>query len=457
MSGPTSRAPLRRVLGPATAFLVGLGVAIGSGIFRNPSLVATLGSPVWILFAWSLGGLFVLASGLVSAELSTRYPEAGGEYVYLREAYGPFVAFFFGWGYTVFIIGGGAATIGAACGEAWVALLGLDRSLAKPCAAATVGGIVAINALGVRAGAGLQNGLTLLKVTALIGVAGVAVAFGDGGTDWRLGWSAGEGTADTGLGLALLGVLPPVLWAYEGTTDAVKLAEEIEDPQRALPRALVGSALALTVLFVGLNAAYLVALDPATLAASDVPAPDAVVAALFGPDAQRLMTAVSLVVFMGSLSATVLATVRVTFALARDGLAPGVLARVSGQQAPVPALLTVGTIAVGIALMGDFEEILAVYFLAAAILFGLAYASLLVFRARDRRAGGAPPGVFRAPGGPAIAVALILVQLAMAAKIVVDLPEQSLSTLGLLGAVAVVYAVWRHAGSGGDTGSGNAA
>ncbi|MCH7871589.1 MAG: amino acid permease, partial [Planctomycetes bacterium] len=110
--------PLKRIIGTPTALLLGMGVAIGSGIFRTPGEVAGyLQSPWIIMLAWLLGGSVTLAQGMITAELSTRFPKAGGEYVYLREAFGEFAAFFFGWSYTIFILGGAAATIGRAFGD----------------------------------------------------------------------------------------------------------------------------------------------------------------------------------------------------------------------------------------------------------------------------------------------------------------------------------------------------
>lgn len=444
---PTSKAKsqgpgLARVLGPVTAFLVGLGVAIGSGVLRSPPIVAQqLGSPVWIMGAWLFGGVFILASSLVSAELATRHPEAGGEYVYLREAYGDFVAFFFGWGYSIFIIGGGAATIAAAAGEALASLLGTSGDSARPLAAICVIAIVGVNAVGLKAGAGLQNILTASKILALFVIAGAALLFGGGQTGWSAPLSI---PAETSLSAALVAGFLPVLWAYQGTTDAVKLAEEVEDPQRALPRALVGSALSLTALFLFVNFAFLKVLGTEGLQASVFPANE-VMQILVGDVGQRLMTALSLIIFLGALSATVLATVRVTFALARDGLTFGVLAKMSKNQAPVPALLSVGVIAVVFTLARGFAQILNIYFLAAAVLFGLAYASLIVFRIRDRRSCKTPPGVFRCPMGPALAGLLIVVQLGMAALIVVEHPTDSLYTLGLLAGVAGFYGVWKKA------------
>lgn len=429
---------LRRALGPVTAFLIGLGVAIGSGIFRTPSLAAaSLGSPLAIVGVWCAGGVFVLFSGLLSAELATRFPEAGGEYVYLREAYGELVAFFFGWGYTVFIIGGGAATIAAACGEASAELFGLDQSYARWCGAGALVLVTGVNMIGLAAGAWMQNILTATKILAIIGVSIAAFTFGDGASDW----TAPIVTTERTLVATIIVALPPVLWAYEGTTDAVKLAEEVDDVHRALPRALIGSALALTALYVTINVAYLWVLRPDEIAAARF-APTDVMARLFGPTGRTAMTLLALVVFFGALSSTILATVRVTFAMARDGLAPKKLAEMSSRQSPIFALVFVAFIAMVFTLARGFSQILSIYFLAAAVLFGLAYASLLVFRRRDPP-GGPPPEVFRAPAGPLLVVTLIGVQLAMAAMIVVEQPWDSLYTVLLLAGLAVVYRVWK--------------
>lgn len=432
---------LRRLLGPATAFLVGLGVAVGSGIFRTPGLVAAaLPSPGWILAAWAAGGVFVLASGMVSAELATRFPKAGGEYVYLREAYGPFVGFFFGWGYTIFITGGGAATIAVAAGEAAAELASAEPTAAPLFGAGILIAVAAVNALGLSAGAGLQNLLTVLKVAAVAAIAAAALACGEGATRFDQPLLLPEGARLTAL---LAAALPAVLWSYEGTTDAVKLAEEVKDVRRAMPRALIGTALTLTLLYVGANLAFLWVLTPAELAESRFAASD-VMERLFGATGRSLTTAASLLVLLGALSATFLTTVRVTFALARDGLAFGALAKMSERQSPLAALALVTAIALVFTVSRGFAEILNIYFLAAAILFGLAYGSLIVFRVRDARRGGAPPeGVFRAPLGPVLAALLIGVQLAMAASIVAESPTDSLKTLALLAGMAAMYLFWR--------------
>ena len=432
--------PLKRLLGPTTAFLVGLGVAIGSGIFRTPALTAgSFGSASGIILAWLFGGLFVLASGLVTAELATRFPRAGGEYVYLREAYGEFVAFFFGWSYTLFIIGGGAATIGAACGEVSAKLLGWGPGAEKPLATLVVLVVVLINVIGLRAGALWQNALTILKLTALFVVASLGLLYGQATIDWsETPLKAGGGW------FAFLAALPPVLWAYDGTTDTSKLAEEVSDVRRALPRALIGSALTLTGVYVIVNLACLSVLSPAEMAQHDF-ALSAAMGRILGPEGERLVTVVSLVVFLGSLSSTLLATVRVTFALGRDGLAPAAFGRMSESQSPVAAYIAVGLVAAAFTWNRGFVQILDIYFLAASILFGLAYASLLVFRARDARQGGFPSTAFRCPGGPILSLTLIGVQLALGARIIIGSPTDSLRTLGLLVVLGAAYAFVRRA------------
>jgi basic amino acid/polyamine antiporter, APA family len=424
---------LRRSLGAVTTGLLGLGIAVGSGIFRAPgTVVAEIGSMPVVIGLWLFGGLFIVATSLVSAELATRFPKAGGEYVYLREAYGPFCAFFFGWGCTIFIVGGGAGTIAAATGEAAAELLGLPDDAAPKLGALAIVLVAAINALGLAAGAGLQNFLTVLKLIAVVAITVVAFGLEPSAPLPPPSWpSAGSFVA------AFL----PILWAYEGTTDAVKMAEEVADPAKSLPRALLVSALALIALYLLVNVAYLDALGAEITQAKF--APSLILERSFGALGRRAFSAIALLVFLGALSSTLLATVRVTFALARDGLGFRRLGAMSSGQAPIAAIGFVAAIAMGFTLFRGFSEILDIYYLAAAILYGLSYGSLLVFRARDRRAPPTAP-YFRCPGGPALSAGLIGLQLFLAVMIVRDNPKDGLATLGLLGLCALLYLPWRR-------------
>lgn len=440
--------PLRRILGTPTAWLIGMGVAIGSGILRTPGDVAAAArEPRFVVALWLLGGVVVLMQGLVTAELATRHPQAGGEYVYLRRAYGDFAAFFFGWAYTVFIIGAGAAAIAAALGDFSCDLFGLEAGRwSGPIAAAAVALVTAVNAASLRAGAGVQNALTLLKTAALLGIIAAGFAAGRQPLTWT-GAAGGVFDAPPRSGAAwFFAALLPVLWAYDGTTDSVKMAEEIRDVRRALPRAIVGSTLSLTLLYLLVNVSLL-RVVPVGEMEGLTSAPAEAMSRLFGPAGRAAMNAAAIVICLGSLSATTLATIRVTFALARDGLTFRFMAGMSAGQAPVPALLVVGAFAAALVLLRPFAGILNIYFFASAILFGLSYASLLVFRLRERTF---PDSAFRCPFGVAMAAALVLIQLALAAHIAwadVQDPERHdiLYALALLGVLGALYLVWKRA------------
>ena len=430
--------PLKRILGAPTAWFIGMGVAIGSGVFRTPGDVSgSLDAPWLVLAAWLFGGVFMLMAGMVTAELATRYSEAGGEYVFLREAYGEFVAFFFGWAYTLFIVGGGAATIAAAFGDFGCEFLGIEQRWSGGLGAAAIVVVTALNAMGLRIGAGAQNVLTCLKLAALLGVIALGLVFGSSAIEL-----ARAPTRATGWSLFPLfaaGALP-ALWAYSGTTDSVKMAEEIRDVHRALPRALIGSALSLTAVYLLFNVA-LMRVVPLEEMAGLAFVPGEAMARLFGPAGRTAMLAVAMLVCLGALSSTVLATIRVTFALARDGLTFRFMARMSRSQAPVPALIVVGAVSVVLVWNREFEQVLGIYFFAAAVLFGLSYASLIVFRLRE---GAIPAHVFRCPAGPIQAGILILCQSALAVYIAWSSPhDAAYSTLMLVG-LGVLYVLWKR-------------
>ncbi len=439
---------LRRLLGPVTIGCVGVGGAIGSGVFATPGEAAKhLQSPWILLSAWMLAGILTLLQTLVTAELATRFPRAGGEYQYLKEAYGPFAAFFFGWSFTIFIVGGGAGTIAAAFGTFAAELMRMNQRWAPPalgCAALIT--VAAVNSIGLRTGAITQNLLTLLKTLALLAIAvGVWLASGrltprpSGAAHWVAGeqpWLA-----------YMLGLLQ-AFWAYTGATDPAKLAEEVKDVRRSLPLALVTSALALTFVYGVYNYALLCAATPAEMAGrQSVPA--TIFQAAGWGRVNNLVLAASALICLGAISSVFLANVRVTYALARDGLSFHWLASMSRSQAPTASILVGAALACGFVANRSFAEILQIYFLASTVLFGLSYASLVVFRLRDRRERrGQDPNVYRVPLGIPLAVTLVLVELLIAAGILWsdyrDGSLDSLWTLALLAATAVFYGVWRR-------------
>lgn len=431
---------LQRILGTTTALLIGMGVAIGSGIFRTPGDIAgQLREPWLILLAWSVGGLVVLMQGMVTAEIATRFPEAGGEYVFLREAYGRFVAFFFGWAYTVFVIGAGTAVIAIAFGDFACELFHFPGEWSGAFAAASITIVTGVNVIGLRTGAGTQNILTCLKIVALLGVVVVGFVFGNSSAHAS---AAIPPAPPPSLISAWIAAMLPVLWSYDGTTDSVKMAEEIRDVRRALPRAVIGSTVALTVLYALVNLAML-RIIPAHEMVGLASVPGDAMARIFGSAGRHAMLIVAMLVCLGSISSTIPATVRVTFALARDRLTFRFLSKMSRSQAPVPALIVVSAIAVAFSLNRSFSSALNIYFLASALLFGLSYASLIVFRARE---SAFPANAYRCPLGWALAAILIVIQGAIAIHIALRQPMTALYTAIILIVLGVLYLLWRSPG-----------
>lgn len=440
-------APLKRLVGPFTIVCVGVGGAIGSGIFATPGEAALYIRSPWIILAlWVVAGFATFLQSLVMAELATRLPRAGGEYQFLKEAYGDFAGFFFGWAFTIFVVGAGGGTIAAAFGEFAASLFALEGrtpQIALGCGA--VASVVILNALGLRAGAVTQNVLTALKVLALLAMAVGAMVVA-GRVTPILSVVEPEAAAPLTLQWLLVAYLP-VFWPYTGATDSAKLAEELRDVQRTMPRALLASAAALTGIYVFFNYALFCALTTSEMAGARS-APALVFAGANLPRLRELILAVSAMICLGSISSVFLANIRVTYALARDGLTFRFLGRMSRAQAPVASLVVGGLLCCVFIANRSFGEILRIYFLGSAALFAMSYASLLVFRRRDRRAGrGFPVGVFRVPVAGAIVALLIILEAGIAWSIIhadytAGRPD-SLWTLALLAALAILYGVWR--------------
>jgi len=456
-----AEAPLRRILGPVSILCVGVGGAIGSGIFAAPGEAARLVHSPWlILLAWLLAGLITFLQSLVTAELATRFPRAGGEYQYLKSAYGEFAAFFFGWSFTVFIVGGGAGTIAAAFGRFAADFLGTKgRAAESALGCSAIIAVTLVNCMGLRTGAATQNVLTILKTLSLVAIGAGAMILSGRVTPVRP--AAPEPADAAGASPeAFLLVLMTVYWSYTGATDPAKLAEETRDVRRSLPLALLASAGVLTGVYCFYNYALFCGAAPADMA-GHASAPTLVFERAGAALAGRLTLLVGCLVFLGSISSVFLANIRVTYALARDGLAFRWLAAMSSDQAPIGSLVVGGAIACAFVIQREFGQILRIYFLASTVLFGLSYLSLIVFRRRERRpaaagceaaAGESAADVYRAAAGEWIAALLVLFELAIAAGIVrADFQQgsrDSLWTMVLLAALGTLYFVWKKPASG---------
>ena len=402
-----------------------VGIMIGSGIFRTPGLVARqLGRP-WLTFvAWLLGGVLALAGALCFAELATRHPKAGGKYVYAREAFGRRIGFVVGWCEGFAMYPAAIAALGVVTGEFIGRLAGWPHGASKWIGVATVALLVAVNMTGVASGRWVQNVATSAKVLALSAVVVMAFAAGHGE-----GWHGTLAGAPTGLALfgALAVAFQSVIWSYYGYGDAAKIAEEVVDPARTLPRVfLFGIAIA-TGLYLLLNAAFLHVLPFNRLATSVLVAGD-VGATIFGPHGNLAITVLALLVVLASLNGNIFVTPRVIFGLAREGLGPRVLAEVNVGGTPSEAMLSVGIVAVTLAATGTFVQLLAVAIGLVLILDSVAIAALFPLRARQ------PDAPFRVPLYPIVPAALILVYLALLAATAITQPGLVAIALGVLAA-----------------------
>jgi len=399
-----------------------VGVVVGAGIFRTPGIIAAqLGRP-WLTFvAWVLGGALAFLGALIFAELATRLPRAGGKYVYAREAFGPRAAFVIGAVEGLVLYPAAIAAISVAAGEFTARLFGWSRgvSLLGPTFVIV---FTAINLIGVAAGRWVQNVVTTAKILALGGVVVIAFAAGDG-----VGWSGTLPNAPQGIAVwgALAVAFQAVIWTYYGYVEAAKIAEEVVEPERTLPRVFLVGIAVVTGLYLLLNAAFLHVLPFEQIAASKLVAGDAA-AAIFGTNGNVVITILALLVVLASLNGNVFVTPRVLFGLARDGLAPAVLARVNAGGTPGPAMIVVGLVAVALAATGQFGLLLSLAILIVLVIDGFSVAALFRLRARQ------PDAPFRAPFYPYLPAFFILVYAVLFVGSAIAQPRVALATGAVL-------------------------
>lgn len=415
---------LKRSLRVRDGLAMVVGIMVGSGIFRTPGGVASqLGRPGLTFFAWLLGGVVAFMGCLIFAELATRYPRAGGKYVYAGEAFGPRMGFVVGWVEAVVYIAAIAA-IAVVCGEYLGRLIGAPDDAVQWLGVALLVLFTAINLTGVASGRWVQNISTTLKVAGLVVVVIAAFARGSG-----VGWSTSLPSAPHGTALfgAMAVAFQAVVWSYYGYLDGGKIAEEVVEPSRSLPRIYLGGITLVTVLYLALNAAYVHVLPLDKVAASKLVAAD-VMTALFGEAAGVGFLALSLLVVIASLNGNIFVTPRVIFGMAREGLGPEDLARVNAGGTPWAAMTLVGVAAMLLALSGTFEQLLALTITLILIVDSIAVLSLLKAR---RKSAQAP---FLSPLYPALPIAFVAVYAALFVGTAVAQPEVVLISVAVMGA-----------------------
>jgi len=399
--------------------------------------VRNAGSGGMALIAWTAGGVLSLLGALTFAELGASNPDSGGMYAYVKRAFGPLLAFLYGWTMFLVIGSGSLATLTAAFPRYLGVFIPLSPAASSAAAIVMIAVVTAINVRGTRQSADVQIASTVLKAAAIVLLSAILVAkSGSGahsGTWWpeRISFSA-----MTGVATAMIGVL----WAYEGWQYVTFSAGETLDPQRIFGRGIVVGTSLLIGIYVIANVGYFSVLGVDGVAASSRVASDAATAVL-GPPAGRLVAAVILISIFSAANGLTLTLPRLFFAMARDRLFFAQLATIHPRfGTPAAAIVATAVWSSALVLSGSFEQLLTYVVFMSWIWFALGALTIFVFRRRDPHAHRA----FRTPGYPVTPVVFILAALWIAANTVVAQPMESGIGLGLAFVGVPAYLVWRR-------------
>jgi len=424
----------RRLLGAFDATMIVMGGIVGSGIFMNPHVVAQrVHTAPLILGVWLAGGIMAMLGAFIWAELATRLPGAGGQYLYLREAYHPSVAFLYGWVLLLVTQTGGMAAVAVTFARYFREITGVAASDSTIAATALLG-LTAINCLGVRAGSNVQSALMLTKTAAIAAM--VAAGLLLGGHYTQIPQAA---PAQSGLLASIGAAMIPVAFAYGGWQTSSFVAAEMRDPRRDLSRGLVLGVSGVVLLYLSVNFVCVRVLGPAGLGATSTPASAVMRAALGDRGGQWIAFGIA-VSTLGFLSQGILTAPRVYYAMACDGLFFERVGRLSPRTGvPATAIIVQGFAATAIALVGSYEQILNYVTSIDFISFGLTSAAVFVLR---RRQGALIDGVYRVPGHPFTTGLFVLTAAAIVASTFYSYPQNSVIGLGILAAGIPVYLYW---------------
>jgi basic amino acid/polyamine antiporter, APA family len=453
---------LVRGLGAWMASAIVIGTMIGTGIFIVPADMARSAGTAGMVFAvWVVGGVLTLFGALAYAELGAAIPKAGGEYAYLGRAYGPVWGYLYGWQRS--ILGGPVAQATIAAGllrfwgflmpavmtplAVWHTHLPFSRhpydfvlTVAQPLAVAVIALVTAVNCLGVRLGGQVQVGLTVIKVAVLIAVAAIGLALGGHGAAAA---AAAAPLAPLGAGATAGGFLTALaasLWAYDGWNNLTLVGEEVVEPEKNLPRALVTGVIFVAVAYVAVSAACFRALPFAAVAASPHVASD-VVAKFAGRTAADWLTIAMVLCALGTLNSSILTGARVDYAMARDRR----FFRVAGGihpkfRTPVGALVFQGCVAGLLALTGTFEDLFSLFIFSQWIFYGLTTASVIRLRRKEPELSRP----YRTWGYPIFPVIFTLAATALAVNLWLVRPVRSSLGLLLILSGLIFYRYWRR-------------
>ena len=414
-----------------------MGGTIGSGIFMNPAFVARqIHTPALVLGAWIFGGLIALTGAFIYAEISSRLPQVGGQYAYLREAFHPLVAFLYGWVLLLVVQTGGMAAVTVTFARYFIELTGVEMPVLL-IAAVTLTMLTIVNCLGVKSGSNLQSTLMIMKIGAiglLVTVGALLVRAPDFSFTPIVDQPVSAGLLSS-FGAAMV----PVLFAYGGWQTGCFVAGELKEPRRDLPRALLLGTAGVAVLYTLVNFVCVRALGITGLALTDTPASRLMEIALGRPGAIAIALGI-VISTLGFLSQSVLTAPRVYFAMAEDGVFFRQLAWVHPRtRVPVFAIVLQSVWTMLILFSGSYAQILNYVTAMDWIFFGLTASCLFVLRRREQTVAR-----FRMPLHPITTALFCLVCWSVVANTIYRYPSNTLVGMAILVSGVPVYYIWKR-------------
>lgn len=431
---------LKRQIGLRTATALVVGEVIAVGIFLTPAGMAkSLGSPLWLLVVWLAMGAMAVCGALCYGELAARYPEAGGGYVFLREAYGRPVAFLYGW--MALLVMDPGVTAALAVGMASYAgfILNLSGTAIKAVAIGSILVLAMINIRGIRLGGGLLRWLTVLKLGLLFSL----LLWGFG---FQLGsWSnftpfAAQRPHSAPLLFALAGGMVAAFFSFGGWWDVTKVAGEVRDPARVLPRALIYGVVIVTLVYILTSSVFLYLVPLEAVTSSETFAAQAG-EVLFGRAGAQVFSMIVVVTVLGSLAAIIMSAPRVYFAMARDGLFVPAAASIHPRfGTPARAIALQALLASLLVALGSFNQIVSYFVFVVVIFIGLTVAALFLLRRKS-----APKPLYLTPGYPVTPVIFLLLVAVLLFLLASNNPKQAFVGAGVVAlGIPVYYLMFRR-------------
>jgi len=433
---------LARVLGLWDIVSLVIGGVIGSGIFLVPKdIAAAVGGPLLILAVWVVGGLLSFFGALSFGELGAAMPEAGGVYVYLREAYGSAVAFLFGWTLFLVIDSGAIATLTVAFSSRYLPhFFAVSPMMQKVISVVFILFLMSVNYLGVRHGANLQNILTIIKFAGLIGICAAIFIFAKGNT---ANFVTSPASASSKNLLSAFGIaLVASLWAYKGWEAATYSAGETKNPQKNIPLGILIGSAACIVLYIIAQLAYLYVLPASEIAKSDRIAAEAMNIAVGGIGAS-IISFIILFSIMGATNQNFVCSPRVYYAMAKDGLFFSKLASIHPKfLTPHVSIIAIGLWSIVLSLSGTFEQLFTYVVFGQWIFFGLTVAAVIILRRKRPDL----PRPYKTWGYPVTPIIFILASLYIAVSALINQFWNALAGLGIILLGLPFYFFWKKRG-----------